>query len=168
MNSFKPILGELLWLFIAFGLAILICYFIFDWDIRGVVLDPQMADTYLVLSTATIVSPVFLLVAFLLFFIKESRKKFIRKIPNAILLMTGLGLITLLAFLNKTLVMLGTNYGWTAYPPLSMLPESAPEGPKLNPLAAVGTNIVTILQILVTIALLYMAFHWGKGAKESS
>ena len=168
MNSSKPILTELLWLVIAFIVAALICYLVFDWDVRGAIIAQERSDTYIILSTTTIVPPVFLLVAFLLFFIKESRKKFSRKIPNILLLLIGLGLITLLAFVNKSLVMLGTNFGWTAYPPLSMIPESGPEGPKLNPLAAVAANVFTILQILVTIALLYVTFHWGRGAKQNS
>lgn len=168
MNSFKPMLIELLWLTIAFIVAALICYLVFDWNARGAIVDPQMHDTYFVLSTVTIIPPVFLLVTFVLYFIKESRKRFSRKVPNIILLMAGLSLITILAFVNKALVVLGTNYGWTVYPPLSMVPQVGPEGPELNPFAAVVTNVLTVLQIMVTVALLYVAFHWGRGTKESN
>lgn len=167
MNSRKPILTELLWLVIAFIVTMLICSLVFYWGARGT-LDLQMHDTYIVFSAATIIAPIFLLVAFVLYFIKESRKRFSRKIPNIILLIAGLSLIPALSFVIKTLIVLGTNYGWTAYPPLSMLPESGQEGPKLNPLAAVAANVLTILQILVTIALLYVTFHWGRGAKQNS
>lgn len=160
-------LKELLWLAIAFIGAALICYLLLDWDDRGAIITPQRSDTYIILSTTTIVPPVFLLVAFLLFFIKESREKFSRKTPNILLLLIGLGLITLLAFVNKSLVILGTNFGWTAYPPLSMLPDSGPEDAALNPFVASLANALTVLQILVTVSLLYVVFHWGRNTKQN-
>ena len=164
-KSFNPILAELFWLAIALILTILICYLLFDWDARGALLAPQMHDTYFVISTGTIVPPVFLLVTFVLYFIKEIPKRFSKKVPNTIVLVTGLLLIILLAFVNKSLIVLGTNYGWTAYPPLSMVPEAGPEGPQLNPFAAVLTNVLTVLQIMVTVALLFVVFHWGRWTK---
>lgn len=167
MNSFKPMLAELFWPTIAFIVTMLICSLVFHWDNRST-LDLQMHDTYIVFSAATIIAPIFLLVTFVLYFIKESRKRFSRKVPNIILLMAGLGLIPALSFVIKALVVLGTNYGWTAYPPLSMLPESGPEGAELNLFAAVLTNVLIGLQIVVTVALLYAVFHWGQGVKENS
>jgi heme/copper-type cytochrome/quinol oxidase subunit 1 len=168
MNSFKPMLAELFWLTIAFIVTMLICSLVFHWDNWGT-LDLQMHDTYIVFSAATIIAPIFLLVTFVLYFIKESRKRFSRKVPNIILLIAGLGLIPALSFVLKALVVLGTNYnGWTAYPPLSMLPESGPEGAELNLFAAVLTNVLIGLQIMVTGALLYAVFHWGRGTKENS
>lgn len=167
-KSFRLILSELLWLAIAFIGAALICYLPFDSDARGVFLDLQMHDTYFVISRATIIPPVFLLLTFVLYFIKEIRKRFSRKVPNTIVLVSGLLLIILLAFVNKSIIILGTNYGWTAYPPLSMIPESGPEGATLNPFAARLANALTVLQIMVTVALLYVVFHWGRGTKESN
>ena len=168
MNSRNPILTELLWLAIAFIAAALICYFPFDSNARGILLDLQMHDTYFVISRATIIPPVFLLLTFVLYFIKEIRKRFSRKVPNTIVLISGLLLIVLLAFINKSIIVLGTNYGWTAYPPLSMIPELGPKGAVLNPSAARLANALTVLQILVTVALLYVVFHWGRGGKENS
>lgn len=168
MNSFRPILTELLWLATAFIVAALICSLVFHWDSLGR-LDLQMHDTYIVFSAATIIAPIFLLVTFVLYFIKESRKRFSRKVPNVILLIAGLSLIPALSFVIKALVVLTTNYyGWTAYPPLSMLPESGPEGAELNLFAAVLTNVLIGLQFMVTVALLYAVFHWGRGTKENN
>ena len=165
---FRTILAELLWLAIAFIAAALICYLPFDSDARGALLDLQMHDTYLVISRATIIPPVFLLLTFVLYFIKEIRKRFSREVPNTIVLVTGLLLIILLAFVNKSIIIIGTNYGWTAYPPLSMIPELGPEGAELNPFAARLANALTVLQIMVTVALLYVVFNWGRRVKESS
>jgi len=167
MNSLKPILTELLWLVIAFIVTMLICSLVFHWDSLGR-LDLQMHDTYIVFSAATIIAPIFLLVTFVLYFLKESRKRFSRKVPIIILLIAGLSLIPALSFVIKTLIVLGTNYGWTAYPPLSMLPESGPDGAELNLFAAIATNVLIGLQIMVTVALLYAVFLWGRGVKGSN
>lgn len=161
------ILKELLWLAITFIAAILICYLLFDSDPRGVVLNLQMHDTYFVISRAIIILPVFLLLTFVLYFIKEIRNKFSRTVPNTIVLVSGLLLIIFLVFVNKSLIVLGINSGWTAYPPLPMMPESAPEGPKLNPFAGRLVNAFTVLQILVTVALLYATFQWGRSTKPN-
>lgn len=165
-NSFRPILNELLWLLIAFIVASVICYLVFDWDARGAIVSLQKHDTYFVLSTAMVIPPVFLFMTFVLYFIKESRNRFSKKLPNIILLITGLLLITLLVFVNRELGKFETNYGWTAYPPLSMLPQSPPQGAQTNPFSIV-VNVLTVLQILVTIALLYAVFHWGRNSQSS-
>jgi len=166
-KSFRYVLSEILWLTIALIVASIICYLVFDWDARGAIVSLQKHDTYFVLSTAIVIPPVFLFMTFVLYFIKESQNRFSKKLPNIILLITGLLLIALLAFVNKSLVILGTNYGWTAYPPLSMVPDVEPEVPQLNPFAAVVANVLTVLQILVTITLLYAVFHWGRKSQSS-
>jgi hypothetical protein len=84
MNSFKSILTELLWLIIAFIVATLFCYLLFDWDARGAIIDPQRSDTYFIISTGTIVSPIFLLVTFVLYFIKEIHMRFSKTVPNTV------------------------------------------------------------------------------------
>jgi heme/copper-type cytochrome/quinol oxidase subunit 1 len=65
----------------------------------------------------------FLLVTFFLYLVKESIKKFVRTVPNLILLLSGLLLLLLLIFGNKELIKIGVDIGWTAYPPLSELSD---------------------------------------------
>lgn len=124
-------------------------------------------DTYLVFSAATIIIPVFLLVAFVLYFIKEIRNRFGRTLPNIIMLVIGLLLITLLTFANKELTKLSISSGWTAYPPLPGLPNVQPGSAELSPFARV-TNVLTVLQLIVTLGLLYATFHWGRQTKQSN
>lgn len=75
------ILKELLWLAIAFIAAALICYFLLDWDAQGAIITPQKSDTYIILSTTTIVPPVFLLVAFCSFLSKRVSRSLVEKFP---------------------------------------------------------------------------------------
>ncbi|HEY0057490.1 MAG TPA: hypothetical protein VGB56_00060 [Flavisolibacter sp.] len=168
--SFRAILIELIWLAIAFMAAILFCRSIFLWNFRSGTLGLHVHDTYLVFSAGTIIVPVFLLMAFIVYFIKEARKRFRRGFPNVILLAAGLLLVILLAYANREVIKMGTSIrgGWTSYPPLSALPDVVPGTPELEPFAALVTNVLTALQIIITIALLFAAFHWGRQIKRSS
>lgn len=163
-KSSKPILTELFWLAIAFIVTMLIYLLVLHGDFAGT-LDFHRHDTYLVFSASGIIIPAFFLVTFTLYFIKETCNRFSRTLPNIIMLITGLLLITLLAFANKEFIQLGTSSGWTAYPPLSGLPNVEPGSAELNPFATV-TNALTVLQIIVTIALLYATFQWGRGTRQ--
>src|SRR5688572_11726144 len=124
-KTFRPILTELLWLAVAFIVTLLICRFVFSWDFKHGTLDLHLHDTYFVFTAATIIVPIFLLVTFALYFVKEIRKRFSRTLPNIILFVAGVLLVILLAFLNKEVIKLGmrTSGGWTMYPPLSALPQ---------------------------------------------
>lgn len=169
-KSFKPTLIELLWLAVAFIIALLICRFVFFWDFERGTLDIHLHDTYFVFTAATIIVPVFLLVTFTLYFIKETRKRFGRTPPNIVLFVAGLLSIILLAFVNKEFIKLGmsTSGGWAMYPPLSALPQVEQGNVELDPFATVVTNAMTVLQIIITVALLYAAFHWGRRTKQGS
>ena len=85
--------------------------------------------------------------------------------PNIILLGTGLTLIVLLVSLTRKMATLGiTMGGWTSYPPLSAMPQ-VEQG---NPFFAQISTGLTILQIALTIALLFVVFMWGKQIKKTS
>ena len=165
-KSLRSILTELSCLAVAIIVTILICRFVFLWDFSRDTLGLQLHDSYFVISAVSIIVPLFLLITFILYFIREIRTSFSRTLPNIILFVTGLLLIVMLAFLNKQFIRLGTTMGgWTIYPPLSALPEVQHRGSILNPAASVVTNTLTVLQMVVTIALLYSAFRWGKQTK---
>lgn len=167
LKSFKPIWAELFWLTIAFLVTILTSVLLLGWDFRST-LDLQRSDTYIVFTASTIIAPLFFLVAFITYFIKEGRNKFSRTLPNIIMVISGLLFILLLAFANREFIKFGTNCGWTAYPPLSAIPEVQSGPVTLNPFADVMTKVLTLIQIIVTIALLYATFHWGRWTKQSS
>jgi heme/copper-type cytochrome/quinol oxidase subunit 1 len=105
------------------------------------------------------------MVAFVLYFFKEIRADFARTFPNIILLTIGLLLIVCVSYFGKESIRLGVN-GWTAYPPLSALePESFPEV-DLAPFSLILSNIFLCMQMLITFALLYATFCWGRQYKK--
>ena len=157
---FKPILSELLWLFISLITTILIAIFIFGRSFLNVTTDIHLHDTVFVFSAPTIVLPLFLLVTFFIFSIKETRNKFSRTLPNFVILVSGLSSIVLIELVKKELIRLPI-FNWTEYPPLSALG-------KTNPFITTITNIITVLQLMVIIALLYIAFRWGTQRKQRS
>jgi heme/copper-type cytochrome/quinol oxidase subunit 1 len=168
-KSFKPILTELLWLAVSFVVTALICRLVFFWDLRQGTLDLHLHDTYFVFTASTIIVPMFLLVTFALYFTREIRNRFSKTLPNIILLASGLVLIVLIVFVNKEFIRLGTrSVGWTMYPPLSALTQIEPGNVKPDPFVAVVANALTVLQILVTVALLYATYHWGKWRKQNN
>jgi len=144
--------------------TLLICRFVFLWNRRHNTLDLHLHDTYFVFSAASIIVPLFLLLTFAFYFIKEIRNRFSRMFPNIILIAAGMLLVILLVFVNKEILLLGSSSGgWTMYPPLSGLPPQVEPGRvEMDPLISVITNAFTVLQVLVTGALLYAAFHWGR------
>jgi hypothetical protein len=73
-TSFRSILIEILWLAIAFMATIMLCRSIFLWDFRSGTLDLHVHDTYFVFSAVTIIVPFFLLITFIIYFVKEARK----------------------------------------------------------------------------------------------
>jgi heme/copper-type cytochrome/quinol oxidase subunit 1 len=164
----RSILIEVFSLAVAFMATMLFCRFVFLWDFRSGTLDLHMHDTYFVLAAETIIVPVFLLMTFIIYFVKEARKRFGRTFPNVILLVTGILLVVLLAYANREFIKTGTSIhgGWTSYPPLSGLTDSVSATLELDPFAALVTNVLTALQIVITLALLFAAFKWGRQVKR--
>src|SRR3982751_1165629 len=103
-KSLRSILTELSCLAVAIIVTILICRFVFLWDFSRDTLGLKLHDSYFVISAVSIIVPLFLLITFILYFIREIRTSFSRTLPNIILFATGLLLIIMLAFLNKQFI----------------------------------------------------------------
>jgi len=165
-NKIKPYLTELIWLTVSLALTMLLAAFLFGWTFLKGDLDIHLQDTYFVFSSWLILTPLFLLVTFVLYFIKERRKSFSRTLPNWLTIISGLTLVLTLTLLIKQLsefasVLTG---GWTAYPPLSTLKDPEPELTK-NPLITIISNFFTVVQFIILTMVLYFAFRCGTQKK---
>ena len=100
-HGLRPILIELIWLTVSFVASCLFCLFIFGPNLLSGNVDIQLYDTYFVVSPFWAVFPLFLLIAFLIFLIKEWLNRFSRKLPNLILLTLGLLLIGLFSVISR-------------------------------------------------------------------
>lgn len=164
-KSLLSILTQLLWLGLSFIMTAIIYKIGLGQDFSDLFL--HRSDTYLIFTPAAVIIPLFLLLTFTLYFIKESRKRFSRTLPNIILLAIGLLFLILLTLASKEFIKLGINCGWTAYPQFPGLPDVPSGSVTLNPFVSTVTNVMALLQVMITVALLYAVFQWGRRTQQS-
>lgn len=157
----RQIFREFIWLTIFLVLTTALAFFLFGCNFLNSTFDIHLHDTYFVMAGLQILLPMFILVTFCVYFIKEFRNSFKRKFPNWILLISGLMLIISLTLLIKLFSQFFTG-GVTLYPPLSALgPDKVPELTP-EPVTQVITNIFTIIQFLILIMILFAVYRWGR------
>ncbi|RBQ04579.1 hypothetical protein DRW42_18285 [Pedobacter miscanthi] len=88
----KPILQEVLWLLGCMSFTILTGFALFGKTIFSESIDLNLHDTYFVIANQHFLIWFFIVFSFILYFIKENRHSFHRKLPFAIFLTLGLGL----------------------------------------------------------------------------
>ncbi|WP_460965601.1 hypothetical protein [Spirosoma litoris] len=162
----RQVFIEILWLTLSLGLTILIARFLFG-QYFLTSLDIQLYDTYFVVEPWYILVPMFLLVTFMLYFVKEFRNSFRRTYPNWILIITGLALVvSLTSFANIFSQFSGG--GWAMYPPLSASGSDKVPGLTQNPMAKIITNFFITIQLLIVSMLLFISYRWGVQKQNSS
>lgn len=160
MKLRKEIFIEILWLAIPLGLTAILGLITITGSGFINTIDFHFNDTYLVLIPYQVLLPVFLLLTFLIFFIKESRCSYKRRLSNWILLIAGLALVLILTFIIKIFAQLFPGE-WSIYPPLSdpgsdKLPEVAPD-----PVSDMIIKFLVGIQAIIMGMLLYVAYRWG-------
>jgi heme/copper-type cytochrome/quinol oxidase subunit 1 len=154
------IIREILWLTVSLELTLLLSLFLFGRNFVSGTIDIHLHDTYFVITHFHILLPIFFLVTFMVYFVKELRNSFRRTLSNWILIIIGVAVIIALTFLIKTFFHFFTG-GSTLYPPLSALgPDKVPELTQ-DPVAKFIINLFTVIQIIILMMLLFVAFRWG-------
>jgi heme/copper-type cytochrome/quinol oxidase subunit 1 len=161
----KLILHEILWLLgcIAFTIIIGLLFFgkaIFEKDI-----DINLHDTYFVIENQQFFIYFFTIFSFSLYFIKENRHSFNRKLPLVIFLILGLGFNILLIRASPIATFFNPwRSGWTVYPPLSVKAKPI----EVNAIKGFAATFITpfnallAIQIFVIALMLYAAYKYGK------
>ncbi|TCD21076.1 hypothetical protein EZ456_19275 [Pedobacter psychrodurus] len=160
----KPILIEIAWLLgcavASYGILVII--------LGNFGLGISLHDTYFVIKDQYyLIWLSFVLASFPIYFIKESRHSFKRRLPLFIFLILGLGfssLIIKVSFIFLFLPEIGKN-GWTVYPPLSVhnrattniLPQEGFLSIFLTPI-----NYLILFQITVISLMLFATYKYGK------
>lgn len=158
--TLSPLLKEVLWLALSMLLTALLAFLLFGNTFMSGTIDIHWADTYLVIAHLHILLPMFLIVTCIVFFIKESRHKFSRAISNWILLLAGLSLIITLSFLVKTFAAIFASFAND-----HTIGGTETDGLRPSPISPVINNSLVVIQVIITIMLLYVTFHWGKNRK---
>jgi hypothetical protein len=163
MQKFKPLLIELIWLGLILNATVLIAIFVFGWTFLGNHFDIRLHETYFTISSWKIILPLFVFFAFFIFLIKEIRYQFSRKSSNIVILIAGSILVLLLATINKQVIISEMVYfgDSSVFPPLSAMGEAQMKK-AISPAIHVVSNSLTVIQFMVTLALLYVAFKMGR------
>lgn len=157
----KQILTEFLWLTIPLVMTAILGLATITGTGFINTIDFHLNDTYLVFMPMQVLLPVFLLLTFLVYFIKESRYSYKRKFSNWILIIAGLGLVIILTFVIKIFSQLFPAE-WSIYPPLS--DPGSHKLPEVTKDAVTDFTITTFvgIQTIIMGMLLYVAYRWGK------
>lgn len=156
--NIKSVISELFWLGASLVLTILLSIFLFGWSFQKANLDIQFNDTNFLLSAFTFIAPLFLLITFMIFCVKEIRKMFSQSLPNIIIIVSGLLLIFLITAISKEFLKIGVTIDGRTRSSLS-----GNGGVKLeNTFTTIITNLLTVIQLLVTFTLLYITYRWGR------
>lgn len=163
MQKFKPLFFEIVWLGVILNATVLVAIFVFGWTFLGNHFDIRLHETYFTISSWKIVLPLFVFFAFFVFLVKEIRHQFSRKAPNLIMLIAGSMLILLLATINKQVIVSEMVYfgGSSVFPSLSAMNEVQMKK-AVSPAMHVVSNSLTVIQFIVTISMLYVAFKMGR------
>jgi hypothetical protein len=163
MQKFKPVFIEIMWMLIILNLTVLISIFVFNWQFLGSNFDIRLQDKYFTIASWKIILPLFIFITFITFLVKEIKYQYTRKIPNYFILCAGVVLIILITTINKQVILSEITFfggGWTAYPPLSAISERHMKA-SMQPGIHVASNTLTVMQLVVTVCMLYVAFRMG-------
>src|SRR5581483_3620972 len=162
MQKFKPLLIEFIWLAVILNATVLVTIFIFGWTFLSNHFDIRLHETYFTISSWKIVLPLYVFFAFFIFIIKEIRHHFNRRASNGIILFAGAVLILLIATINKQVIISEMIYfgDSSIYPPLSAMSEVQMKK-AISPAVHVVSNSLTVIQFIVTLGMLYVAFRMG-------
>jgi len=156
----RQVFIEVIWLMVSVALTLLLSLFLFGKNFLNGTIDIHLHDTYFVIAPFRILLPMFFLVTFILYFIKELQNSFRRSLPNWILIITGLMLIIALTYLIKIFANFFTG-GWTLYPPLSASGPGKIPDLTTAPVTKFITEFLIVVQIIVLTTMLFVTFRWG-------
>ncbi|WP_293309882.1 hypothetical protein [Pedobacter sp. UBA5917] len=163
MKNLKLLLIEITWLL---GCAI-VSYFLVLIILGNSGLDINLHDTYFAFQDKYyLICLAFLFTSFPIYFIKENRHSFHRKLPFATFLTLGLGLSSLIIKASPFFLFLPVmnKNEWKVYPPLSIQNTPSDILPKDTPLPTFLTpiNFLILFQIIVIALMLFAAYKYGK------
>jgi heme/copper-type cytochrome/quinol oxidase subunit 1 len=159
----KPILIEIAWLL---GCAI-VSYYIFIIFLGNSGLDINLHDTYFVVKTENMWISFFIIISFFVYYFKEIKYSFCRKIQRSFIFFLGFILIILASLAVQILPFFNPYHnvnGWTVYPPLSVQPKVEEIAYTVN-IMTIVSRALFVLQIITVAMMLSVTYKWGKSKK---
>lgn len=159
-------LRELVWLLVVMTATVIIAALLFGKVFFSGTLDIHLHDTYFVMQSWLLLMPIFLLLTFGTYFIREKQKSFVRPFNNGLLAIVGIALIVLLTFVIQNVSQFLT-VGSTIHSPQSTLGiANNISNPTVStftqsPAAKIVSSFLIIVQCTVLVLFSYFLFHWG-------
>ncbi|WP_406825322.1 hypothetical protein [Pedobacter sp. KACC 23697] len=159
----KPILQETLWFTGCVAISVITALSIFGKTLFINSVDVNLHDTYFVIKKQHLLISFFIIISFFVYYFKEFKYSFSRKIQRSFIFFLGFILILFASLVVQLLPFFNPyqHNGWKVYPPLSLRPEL--EQIKQNfIILTIVSKAVLILQIATVIMMLSVAYKWGK------
>ncbi|CAH0177556.1 hypothetical protein SRABI27_01171 [Pedobacter sp. Bi27] len=160
----KPLLEEVLWLLACIAIAIIIGFCIFGKTLFSNSIDINLHDTYFVIKKQHLLISFFIIISFSVYYFKEFKHSFRRKIQRSFIFFLGFILILLASIAIKLLPFFNPYHNinsWTIYPPLSAQSEINQYEQNFIILTIVS-KAVLILQIIIVSMMLSVSYRWGR------
>jgi len=161
----KPILIEIVWLTGCIAITIIISLLFFGQAVFVKDIDINLHDTYFIVANQHFFICFFTLLSFSLYFIKERKNSFNRKLPFFIFLTLGLSFNVLLVKATPIITFFNPwRSGWTVYPPLSVNAKPI----EVNAIKGFAATFLTpfnallAIQFFVIALMLFAAYKYGK------
>jgi hypothetical protein len=160
----KPYVPDILLLLLAAVTAHLTCRQVFLKNPRTGNFDYHLHDTYFTLAPWTVQLPLFMLLAFLFFYIRSLQHRFKKDYINRVVLLTGITVIGHFAFYSTEMLGSAIGQGFSLYPMSGAL-EPAPQ-PQPDSYIRAIPRIVNAIQAMITAGLLILSYFWGRSHKR--
>jgi heme/copper-type cytochrome/quinol oxidase subunit 1 len=161
----KPILIEIVWLLGSFTFTILTGFTLFGKTIFNESIDLNLHDTYFVIQSRHFLISFFVIISFFVYFSKELKYSFCRKIQRSIILLLGFVLI-IAAFLPVpvlSFLVSASSNNLTVYPPLSLIADNfKTQQESVFSLYKILYTILVTFQLLIIVVMLYVSYRWGR------
>ena len=146
-------------------LTILFAYNLYGKALADDTLDLHLHDTFFVISRWMVLIPLFLLVTFMVFYVKTRIWETSSNTSHILLIISGLALGISITLIIKALSIYGI-VGFTTYPPLTALGRTEISPPSMDSFSIILVNSLTAIQILILGITIYSAFQFGMKKQE--
>ncbi|RDC57459.1 hypothetical protein DU508_09930 [Pedobacter chinensis] len=178
MNKPKSLLIEICWLLLAALINLSILILVFGKNILQKTVAINLHDTYFVTQSLPLFAFLFIVISFVIYYVKEHRKHFQRKAQNIIIIIFGLllilsltrinGLISLFKGIETSLKNSNQNdlpaTGWTVYPPLGKLEKAEPK--VYISFSEILSYSIMLIQVFIIYLLVKLGYKWGMRQNE--
>lgn len=165
VKEVRQLLPELGWVILSILLTFLLTRILFGAFYLAGSIDIHLHDSYYIIQSWVLLTPMMLFTTFFLFIIKTSIRIFSSLYSYWILLASGIFLMGSISFLIKKLSQVASA-GWSVFPPLAESGQQHFPVPQTDPISHTLTNFLLLVQLLILITTVFFAYRLGTSAQK--